>query len=137
MNTSNLIEYSGSCHCGAIKFTVRAPAKLSVVECNCSICYASGFLHLHIKNENFSLLSGAKKLVAYRFNTKKACHTFCKTCGVKPFYRPRSHPNDYSINVRCLDIPSAGTMSITPFDGKNWEENISTFPEQPVGQPTP
>lgn len=130
------IKYYGGCHCGAVRFEVYAPAQLVVIECNCSICYASGFLHLHIKNEDFTLLCGEALLNIYRFNTMQARHTFCKICGIKPFYRPRSHPNDYSINVKCLEIPTTTIIVTVPFDGKHWEQNIEQFPEQPVGEPT-
>lgn len=134
MSDLDAVEYYGSCHCGAVKFKILAPAELSIIQCNCSICFVSGYLHLHIKRKNFTLLSGADQLISYRFNTKQACHTFCKTCGIKPFYNPRSHPEDYSINVRCLNIPDNKISRVTQFNGKSWEENISSFPKQPVNE---
>lgn len=119
------MQYFGSCHCGAVKFEVEAPNDLQVDECNCSICSKSGFLHLIVPKSKFSLLQGEDFLSTYQFNTGIAQHLFCKICGVKPFYIPRSNPDGYDINVRCLDIQPA-SIKIVPFDGVNWEQNAHT-----------
>ena len=116
--------HSGSCHCGAVRYEVEAPENLNVLECNCSICSRCGYLHLIVKKENFKLLSGEDNLKTYTFDTHEAKHLFCKTCGIKSFYIPRSHPNGVSINVRCLDESKIKSILIQKFDGKNWEENI-------------
>lgn len=113
---------SGGCHCGAVRFAVRA-AKLEALDCNCSICRKKGFLHLIVPPEDFRLEKGADCLGEYRFNTQTARHTFCKTCGIHPFYEPRSHPGWVDVNVRALDTPLA-RFTIVPFDGVNWEENV-------------
>lgn len=112
--------YQGSCHCGAIRFEVEAPEHLEVDECNCSICSKAGYLHLIRPLSKFKLLAGQESITEYRFNTKIARHSFCKTCGVKPFYVPRSNPDGISVNARCLDTPPK-SMTVTPFDGRNWE----------------
>ncbi|WP_366525027.1 GFA family protein [Acaryochloris sp. IP29b_bin.137] len=117
------MKYSGSCHCGAVRFEVEAPKDLQVDECNCSICSKSGFLHLIVPQSKFTLLQGQDALTTYRFNTGVAQHTFCRICGVKPFYIPRSNPDGYDVNVRCLDTPP-NSMEVLPFDGVNWEENV-------------
>lgn len=114
--------YEGSCHCGAVKFEVEAPETLEVDRCNCSICSKSGFLHLIVPKNKFRLLCGESFLSTYTFNTGVAKHTFCKVCGIKPFYIPRSNPDGVDINVNCLDTEAA-RMEITEFDGKNWEKN--------------
>ena len=115
--------YQGSCHCKAVTFEIEAPEKLEVDDCNCSICAKTGFLHLILPLHKFKLLSGNHNLETYTFNTGIAKHTFCKICGVKPFYTPRSNPDDIDINVRCLDSQPT-FIKITPFDGKNWEDNV-------------
>lgn len=115
---------NGSCHCGAITFEIEAPLELEVVECNCSICQKSGYLHLLLSKENFKLLSGADAITKYSFNSGVAKHTFCKICGIKPFYTPRSNPNGIDINVRCLNTQQQ-TLKIEKFDGQNWEANIA------------
>lgn len=114
--------YQGSCHCGAIKFEVEAPQLLEADRCNCSICTKSGFLHLIVPMNKFRLLSGESAITTYTFNTGIAKHTFCKVCGVKPFYTPRSNPDGIDINVNCLDTQPLN-INITNFDGKNWEKN--------------
>jgi len=121
---ADLVIHRGGCHCGAVRFEVDAPAELEVDECNCSICSKSGYLHLIVPKARFRLLQGADQLATYTFDTHEAKHLFCKTCGIKSFYIPRSHPDGYSVNARCLQQETVKGMSITPFDGKNWEANI-------------
>ena len=111
----------GGCHCGAVRFAVRAAPDLEVLECNCSICRMSGYLHLIVAAADFTLLSGGDSLQEYRFNTGTARHLFCRRCGVKSFYVPRSHPDGYSVNARCLDEGSYRSLSIRPYDGRHWE----------------
>lgn len=118
--------YSGSCHCGSVTFEVEAPERLEIENCNCSICSMSGFLHLIVVSDNFRLLSGKDTLHTYTFNTGVARHTFCKICGIKPFYIPRSNPDGVDVNARCLDV-DVERMQITAFDGKNWEQNAHTL----------
>jgi hypothetical protein len=112
--------YQGSCHCGAVRFELEAPEDLEVDECNCSICAKSGYLHLIRPMSRFRLLAGEDMLTTYRFNTGVAKHTFCKDCGVKPFYVPRSNPDGIAVNARWLDTPPR-SMRVSPFDGQNWE----------------
>jgi hypothetical protein len=113
--------HRGGCHCGRVRFELDAPPHLEVLECNCSLCQKLGFLHLLVPASHFRLVSGAESLTSYQFNTRTANHLFCKVCGVKSFYRPRSHPKDYSVNARCLDDGTVEMLTVTPFDGQNWE----------------
>ena len=114
-------SYSGGCHCGKVRFEVRAPETLEVAACNCSICSASGFLHLIVPAERFRLQSGAEVLTTYTFNTGTAKHLFCSNCGVKSFYVPRSHPDGFSVNARCLDGVDLDALKVHPVDGRDWE----------------
>jgi hypothetical protein len=116
-----MTTHRGGCHCGRVRFEVRAPAALIVLDCNCSICRLSGYLHLIVPAERFKLLSGADSLTTYSFNTGTAKHLFCCVCGVKSFYVPRSHPDGYSVNARCLDGGTVESLSVNPIDGSNWE----------------
>ncbi|MBW4491636.1 MAG: GFA family protein [Oscillatoria princeps RMCB-10] len=117
------VTCSGGCHCGAVRFQVIVD-QYEAVECNCSICTKKGFLHLIVPAERFTLLQGEDVLTTYTFNTGTAKHTFCRICGIHAFYRPRSHPEGYSVNVRCLDGDLLSRFGITPFDGANWEQSI-------------
>jgi hypothetical protein len=118
---SGIVTHKGGCHCGRVRFEVIAPKKLQVSDCNCSICSKSGFLHLIVPRSRFKLLSGAQTLTTYTFNTGTAQHLFCSVCGVKSFYVPRSFPEGYSVNARCLDEGTIAELTVVPFDGKDWE----------------
>jgi hypothetical protein len=119
-------SYRGACHCGRVRFLVRV-RRHEALECNCSICSRKGFLHLIVPLDDFELLSDESALALYTFNTHKARHRFCKTCGVHPFYTPRSHPDRIDVNVRCLEGVSVDAFSVTAFDGKNWEASIQNL----------
>jgi hypothetical protein len=113
--------HRGGCHCGAVRFEARAPARLRVQRCNCSVCAMTGFEHLILPAADFTLLSGAEQLTAYTFNTGVAKHLFCRVCGIKSFYVPRSNPDGYSVNLRCLDRSTVDGVDYEEFDGRNWE----------------
>jgi hypothetical protein len=121
--------HTGGCHCGRVRFQVIAPAHIDVSECNCSICNKVGFLHLIVPAERFKLLSGGEALTTYTFNTGVAKHLFCSICGVKSFYVPRSHPDGISVNARCIDEGSIESMSVRPFDGRDWEKGLAEYRE--------
>jgi hypothetical protein len=116
-----MVVHSGGCHCGHVRFEVEAPADLLVSECNCSICAKSGYLHLIVTADRFTLISGREFLTSYSFNTNVAKHYFCSRCGIKSFYTPRSHPDGVSVNARCIDSETIKSLSIRPFDGRDWE----------------
>ncbi len=115
--------HKGGCHCGRVRFDVEAPEDLEVNECNCSICRLTGYLHLIVRKENFTLLSGHDDTTNYQFNTRVAEHYFCTVCGVKSFYVPRSNPEGYSVNARCLDSGTVKSLKVDTFDGRNWEQH--------------
>ena len=121
MSPPPLVTHRGGCHCGAVAFEVDAAARLVVQECNCSICTASGYWHLIVPGARFRLLRGREALSDYMFGTGVARHLFCRTCGVKSFYVPRSNPDGYSVNARCLDRSTVEAITVEPFDGRNWE----------------
>jgi hypothetical protein len=118
------ILHTGGCHCGRVRFEVRAPAVISAAECNCSMCAKSGYLHLIVTKDRFRLLQGEESITTYTFNTGVAKHFFCKVCGIKSFYVPRSDPDGVSVNARCLDPGTVTRMETRPFDGRNWEASI-------------
>lgn len=120
---SEHVTHMGGCHCGEVAFEVVAPTELRVQECNCSICRMTGFLHLIVPASRFRLVKGADSLTNYSFNTRTAKHLFCRRCGIKSFYVPRSNPDGFSVNVRCLDPATIARLDIEPFDGQNWERS--------------
>jgi hypothetical protein len=112
--------WQGGCHCGAVRFEVTADIR-ELTDCNCSICNKKGFLHLIVEPSQFRLLRGEDALVIYQFNTGVARHQFCATCGIHPFYTPRSHPDKVDVNARCLEGLDLAKVKTVPFDGQNWE----------------
>ncbi len=121
MADAPLVTHSGGCHCRRVRFEVDAPAAIDVLDCNCSMCRMTGFLHLIVPATRFRLLHGDDALTEYRFNTGTARHLFCRHCGVKAFYVPRSHPDGWSVNARCLDAGTVTAMTVTPFDDTHRE----------------
>jgi hypothetical protein len=114
------MKYQGSCPCQAVRGEVEAPEIIEADHCNCSICSKSGFLHMIVPLQQFRLLAGEDHLTTYTFNTGTARHRFCKVCGIKPFYTPRSNPDGIDVNVNCLDTDPV-KVNVTEFDGQNWE----------------
>ena len=108
----------GGCHCGLVRFEASIPGpEVEVLTCDCSICKMTGYHHLIIPDSKFRLVEGQGETTTYRFGSGKARHIFCKQCGIKSFYRPRSHPDGVSINWYCLDEGHGLTARIVPFDG--------------------
>jgi hypothetical protein len=115
------MKVRGGCHCGAVRFEAElADPPVPALDCNCSICSMTGFLHIMVPHDRFELLSGRDALVGYRFGTGAAEHLFCGRCGVKSFYQPRSHPDCWSVNANCLDEPVE--LAVETFDGRNWKQ---------------
>jgi hypothetical protein len=114
-----MIEVSGGCHCGAVRFRAEmADSPVPALDCNCSVCEMTGFLHIMVPHDEFELITGRDALTSYRFGTGTAEHLFCAVCGVKSFYQPRSHPDCWSVNANCLDQPI--DLAIEKFEGRDW-----------------
>ncbi len=111
-----MVQHTGGCHCGRVRFRISAPADVSVLDCNCSICKMLGYLHLIVPRSQFELEQGEDDLTTYTFNTGVAQHYFCSVCGIKSFYVPRSHPEDISVNLRCLDEGTIKELTVELFD---------------------
>jgi hypothetical protein len=118
--------HKGGCHCGRITFEVEASADMDLHDCNCSICRMTGYEHLIVPSSAFTLTKGKQDLTCYTFNTGTAKHYFCSHCGIKSFYVPRSNPDGYSVNARCLEPGTIKSKTIVGFDGQNWEANANS-----------
>ncbi len=111
----------GGCHCGAVRFRAQLADQVEARTCTCSICTMTGFVHVIVPASRFECLSGGDLLTSYGFNTGVADHLFCSICGIKSFYRPRSNPDGWSLNARCLDEATRPSLKLSEFDGRNWE----------------
>jgi hypothetical protein len=114
---SEPITLRGACHCGVVRFEVDLPDGLDKPRrCTCSICRMRGAVAVTAKLDGFRILEGEDRLTEYRFNTGEARHYFCSRCGIYTHHQRRSHPDEYGVNVACLE-------GVSPFD----------FREVPVG----
>ena len=120
-----MIKHLGSCHCKQIQFEVIGKNNIQVLDCSCSICSILNYKHYVVDKSQFQLLKGKKYLSTYTFNTKVAKHMFCKICGIKSFYIPRSHPDSISINLNCINSKTINKVKLIKFDGKHWNKNIN------------
>ncbi|WP_395623653.1 GFA family protein [Sphingomonas daechungensis] len=103
----------------------------AALECNCSICSMTGFLHVMVPHADFELITGHDDLASYRFGSGAAEHLFCSKCGVKSFYQPRSHPDAWSVNAKCLDRPI--DLAVEQFDGRDWENAKARLDDEQRG----
>ncbi|MFZ6743274.1 GFA family protein [Undibacterium sp. JH2W] len=101
-NTRPTQKYQGSCQCGAIRFEIETDFP-ELTMCDCSICRRKNALMVKVHESHFTLLTGAESLSEYQFNSHTAHHYFCKTCGIYPFHRKRVTPDNFGINVHCLE----------------------------------
>lgn len=121
------MKHTGGCHCGRVRFEVAGEADLVVYDCNCSICRKCAYLHYIVPRSRFDIMAGTEDLVSYKFNTAVADHLFCRVCGIKSFYVPRSHPDGVSVNARSIDAGTVTSMRIEPFDGAHWEQSMAAL----------
>jgi hypothetical protein len=118
---SDLKTYTGSCHCGNVRFQAHVDLGQPVISCNCSMCGRAGHLLTFIPAAQFELLSGQDSLTDYLFNKHVIHHPFCKVCGIKPFARGKSRDGSdtVGINARCLEGVEVASLKIVPYDGRS------------------
>ena len=94
--------YSGSCHCGSVKFSLKTDLS-KVVQCNCSICKRKNAKMNLVSKDAITITHGEENLTIYQFGTNIAKHFFCKTCGIYTHHQRKSDPNGIGVNLGCLD----------------------------------
>ena len=110
----------GSCHCGAVRYTVELARGASVISCNCSMCGKAGTLLAFVPASRFRLEHGEDATTDYQFNKHVIHHLFCKTCGIKSFSRGMGKDGPtVAINVRCLDGFEPSQFQIKEIDGRS------------------
>ena len=113
-------SYSGSCHCGAIAYTVEVdPAQ--ALKCNCSICTKLGAVWAFAPKTKFNLTKGADKQGDYLFNKKKLHHRFCTSCGVESYAEGTAPDGSATvgINLRCVEGIDVDRLTPKPWDGRS------------------
>ncbi|MFC5527824.1 GFA family protein [Rhodanobacter ginsengisoli] len=113
--------YTGTCHCGAVKFVVNGPITRAT-QCTCSVCSRMGALWHGTDESGLTVLSGEDQLRLYQFGSMTAKHYFCRNCGIHPFSRPRLNPKLWVVNLRCVPDIDAASLPVSVFDGAHWEE---------------
>jgi len=126
MSTSR--DYTGGCHCGAVRFIARLPEVIPyLIDCNCSICVKKGIVHCPVEREDFCLERGEGSLRLYQFHSRAARHWFCGHCGIHVYGVPRNAPERLTVNARCLDDFEAirARARLRTFDGRNHPRDAS------------
>jgi len=115
------MAYSGSCHCGAVTFTVEGEPPAGAMSCNCSHCQRKGFLLSFVPAEQFTLDGGDDKLATYTFNKHQIQHRFCTTCGTQPFAEGEMNGAKMrGINLRCVPEVDLDSLEIQKVDGASF-----------------
>lgn len=118
-DTPETKRYTGSCHCGSVRYEVDL-ALDKVTACNCSMCGRAGTLLTFVPAGQFTLLAGAESLRDYQFGHKHIHHLFCTTCGIKPFARGASPDGEMvAVNVRCLAGVEPDRLAVEHYDGRS------------------
>ena len=115
-----MARYNGSCHCGAVRFEIESDLS-DPVHCNCSLCIRRSAVMVYVMPEDFSLLRGEDDLTQYRFKSESTAHSFCRVCGIFPFFHSRwQGENRYAVNVACLEGVSPYDLSSRLIDGASF-----------------
>ncbi|KLJ13486.1 hypothetical protein EMPG_09402 [Blastomyces silverae] len=136
--TSSKKLYTGSCHCGFVKYTVNADInQVPPSRCNCTICLKKGSISVRPeKREDITLLSPATldELAKYSFGEKRMHHYFCKTCGVSCFiFGNPGDTNLWAVNGLTIDTDQGidwSTIRLQYWDGIHnaWEKGSRSEP---------
>jgi len=125
----SLQTYTGSCHCGAIRFEAELDLDQGSNRCNCSYCAKARAWFAFARGEGrFRLLEGGG-VSEYRWTPpgEPAPHltfTFCRSCGVRTYARGNLEALGgvfHAISVPALDLTPEqfAAIPINYIDGRN------------------
>lgn len=115
------MAFEGSCHCGAVAFTVEGDAPGKAMSCNCTHCRRKGFLLHFVPVDQFRLDKGAEQLSSYLFYKHNIDHQFCTTCGTQPFATGKMGGTTMqAINLRCVPSIDLDALEIQKVDGASF-----------------
>lgn len=112
------MAFTGSCHCGKLRYRVEEETPTKAMACNCSICRRRAALHHFTTPDKFHREAEDGDIQSYRWNKKVIDFEFCRTCGCAPFAHGMG-PNGpmVEINLRCADDIDLDALEISHFDG--------------------
>ncbi len=109
-------QYQGSCHCGTVRFTLRAEL-VELTTCDCSLCVKKNALMTKVHESALVITAGQEALSLYQWNTRRAMHWFCARCGIYTFHRKRAQPDHYGVNINCLDGFDVASLPVRATEG--------------------
>jgi len=129
MGTS-LVQHAASCHCGSVTFNVQLTDEFNTIRrCSCSYCRMRGAIAVSANLDGLEFTRGEKTLTLYQFNTNTARHYFCSTCGIYTHHQRRSNPNEFGVNVACIEGMSPFDFEeVKVLDGVNHPKDNSSNP---------
>ena len=113
--------HKSTCHCGSVELEIQLPDGIvDPRRCNCSICRRKGAVVGSVPLTGIRVVRGEDKLKLYQFDTREAEHYFCMNCGIYTHHRRRSNPNQYGINLGCLEGVDPNMINgVKLYDGAN------------------
>lgn len=122
--------YQAACHCGSVQFEVRLSDELNTIRrCSCSYCRMRGAVAASARLDGIKFTKGEELLTLYQFNTKTAKHYFCSVCGIYTHHQRRSNPNQFGINVSCLEgVSPFDFLEVVVSDGVNHPSDTNSGP---------
>lgn len=110
--------YAGSCHCGGVRFQIDHDLS-ELTTCDCSLCVKRNAVMAKVPEAKLTLLAGENLLSTYEWNSRRAKHHFCASCGIYVFHRKRAAPDHYGVNIFCLDGFDPRTLPVRATEGAN------------------
>lgn len=110
--------FLGSCHCGAVRFRVDSEI-VELTTCDCSLCVKRNALMAKVPEQALAVLAGGDMLTLYEWNTHRAKHYFCRSCGIYVFHRKRAAPDHFGVNALCLEGLDPHSLPVRATEGAN------------------